>query len=392
MNALKIDVGSTYFKVDADGTISHHLRSFDRRILDDLQGKCGDVLAQYAREQTYFCSSANGGLSTLIIGLTRSFSLKFATGIAFNSGINLIDTVLFARIDEAVAPLETVNVVIIVGGIDSVGGIFDERLIRYLAGVNYKNIVYVGSRQEVPFLSREIENLQVLGNIITDRLQPDETALKEYLTHLYQKDIIGKEDIKELYAFSANQIYPTPYVVNQAMPYIKECYDTVDPFILIDIGGATTDIHFSKDLMAGAMLTDNAYDRVVFKKLGVYKSRESLIFAARKNEYVYELLNFLNVTENILDERGDEALRILMQLAVFLVLYKVSRHHSDYVELKLEKLESIVFTGGITKVLDADHIADIIRFFYKKTLNYHHTPAIIMDARYEIWTLGLGRN
>lgn len=391
MNALKIDIGSTYFKVDADGDIRHYFRSFDRRILDDLESKCGDLLTRYSKEDTYICSSANGGLSTLIIGLTHSFSLKFATGIAFNSGINLIDTVLFSKIEEAVAPLETVDVVIVVGGIDSVENVFDERLIRYLEGVDYKNIVYVGSQKSVPFLMERIENLQVFDNIITDRLQPNEDALKNYLTHLYQTDIIGKEDIKELYAFSSNQIYPTPYIVNRAMPHIKERFTTVDPFILIDIGGATTDIHFSKDLMVDAMLTDNPYDRVVFKKLGVYKSRESLVFTAKNNEYVYELLNFLNVTENILEEKSDEALQVLMQLAVFLVLYKVSKHHTAYIDLKLEKVESIVFTGGMAKVLTAEQIEEIVRFLYKKTLNYHHTPAVIVDRGYEIWTLGMGR-
>lgn len=391
MKPLSIDVGSTYFKVSAEGAISHYFRSFDKRILDDLSGKCGDILEKYSKEETYICSSANGGLSTLIIGLTQTLSLKYAVNIAFNSGINLIDTVLLSKIGEAVAPLETVDVVILVGGIDSVGGIFDERLIGYLRSVHYKNIVFVGSAKEVPFLRNTIDNLLVLENIIDNHLQPNEEALKNYLTNLYQTDIIGKEDIKELYALSANQIYPTPYVVNRAMSYLKERFTTVDPFILIDIGGATTDIHFSKDLMVGAPLSENLYDRVVFKKLGVYKSRESLVFSAKQNEYVYELLGFLGVTENILEERSETALRVLMQLAVFLVLYKVSSHHGAYIELQLEKVESILFTGGITKVLTAEQVSDIVHFLYKKILNFHHIPAILLDTDYEIWTLGLGR-
>ena len=41
----------------------------------------------------------------------------------------------------------------------------------------------------------------------------------------------------------------------------------------------------------------------------------------------------------------------MMQLAIFLVLYKVSKYHGDYVELNLDILNSIVLTGGITKVL-----------------------------------------
>jgi hypothetical protein len=78
-----------------------------------------------------------------------------------------------------------------------------------------------------------------------------------------------------------------------------------------------------------------------------------------------------------------------MQLAIFLVLYQVSKSHNDYVNLKLEILNSIVLTGGISKVLSDEDIDRIIRFFYKKILNFTEIPTIITDREYEIWTLGM---
>ena len=388
MSKLLIDIGSTYFKVNADGKIDQYFRNFDKNIYDDLSSKCADLLNKYKKEDIYICSSANGGLSTLIIGLTNSFSLKFATNIAFNSGINIIDTVLYPSIKEYTPPVEMIDVVIIVGGIDGVGGIFDDRLIDYLNRVNYQNIVYVGSDLDAEFLRKRIKSLKVLKNIISNKLQVNEDELKEYLTNLYQEDIIGKEDIKHLYEITTNQIYSTPYIVNRAMPFVADKFDVVDPFILIDIGGATTDIHYSRDLVDDNILTSSGYDRLVFKKLGVYKSRESLIFSAKNNEFVYELLAHLKVTENILEENSDKSLRVLMLLSIFLVLYKVSRRHSAYITLKLDKLNSIVLTGGITKVLSLDEIEGIVSFFYKKILNFHHTPTIVVDEGYEIWTIG----
>ena len=388
MSKLLIDIGSTYFKVNADGKIDQYFRNFDKNIYDDLSSKCADLLNKYKKEDIYICSSANGGLSTLIIGLTNSFSLKFATNIAFNSGINIIDTVLYPSIKEYTPPVEMIDVVIIVGGIDGVGGIFDDRLIDYLNRVNYQNIVYVGSNLDAEFLRKRIKSLKVLKNIISNKLQVNEDELKEYLTNLYQEDIIGKEDIKHLYEITTNQIYSTPYIVNRAMPFVADKFDVVDPFILIDIGGATTDIHYSRDLVDDNILTSSGYDRLVFKKLGVYKSRESLIFSAKNNEFVYELLAHLKVTENILEENSDKSLRVLMLLSIFLVLYKVSRRHSAYITLKLDKLNSIVLTGGITKVLSLDEIEGIVSFFYKKILNFHHTPTIVVDEGYEIWTIG----
>jgi hypothetical protein len=389
LSKLLIDVGSTYFKVCDDGDISHYFRNFDKEIYDDLSLKCGDILAKYKPEEIQICSSANGGLSTLIIGLTESFSLKYASNIAYNSGINIIETVVYSQIETYPVPSENLDVVIVVGGIDSVQSIFDENLTNYLEQLNYSNIVYVGSQTQVEFLNKNIENLKVLPNIIDNKLRMVEEDLKEYLTNLYQADIMGKEDIKRLYELTANQIYSTPYVVNKTLPLINQKLEVADPFIVVDIGGATTDIHYSKDLADDNIITDNEYDRLVFKKLGVYKSRDSLVHTAKNNEFVYELLAHMNVTENILEEKNEEATRVLMKLAIFLVLYKVSHHHKSYLNIKLDTLNSIVLTGGITKVLDDEDMEDIIHFFYKKLLNYDTAPTLIVDKEYAIWTLGM---
>ncbi len=390
MNKLQIDIGSTYFKTNANGEINQHFRDFDISIYDDLQNKCSQLLGNYSKEEVSICSSANGGLSTLIIGVTSLFSLKYATNIAFNSGINIIDTILYSKIDESNTPTDVIDVVIVVGGIDGIKSKFDEKLIDYLKEVNYQNIVYVGNAENRAFLNKNIDDLIILKNIIGDKLQVVEDELKEYLTNLYQADITGKEDIKKLYEITSNQIYSTPYIVNNALPKLKTLFDVADPFLVIDVGGATTDIHYSTDLVENKnIMTGSGYDRLVFKKLGVFKSRESLVFGAKSNEFVYELLDYLGVNEHILDEQSDEATVVLMQLAIFLVLYQVSKNHNDYVTLKLEILNSIVLTGGISKVLSDEDIDKIIRFFYKKILNYTEIPNIITDRNYEIWTLGI---
>jgi len=79
---LLIDIGSTYFKVSTENSIEQHFRDFNKQILDDLTHKCGDTVQRYSADNIHICSSANGGLSTLIIGLTQSYSLKYATNIA----------------------------------------------------------------------------------------------------------------------------------------------------------------------------------------------------------------------------------------------------------------------------------------------------------------------
>ena len=392
MSKLLIDIGSTYFKVCTDKAIEQHFRDFNKDIFDDLTHKCGETIRGYEKSDVYVCSSANGGLSTLIIGLTDSYSLKYAKNIAFNSGINIIETVIYQNIEDYSIPSDLIDVVIVVGGIDSASNIFDATLFGYLDKLNYSNIVYVGSSAEVANLQKNINDLIVLPNIIDNKLHIVEENLKEYLTNLYQADIVGKEDIKSLYDITSNQIYSTPYIVNKTLPLLDANFSVVNPYILIDIGGATTDIHYSKDLVDDNIVTQNEYDRLVFKKLGVYKSKESLIFAAENNEFTYELLTHLKVTENIFEESGEKALKVLMQLAIFLVLCKMSHYKKAYINLKLLSINSIVLTGGITKVLSDEEIEDIISFFYTKILNSKHNPTVVMDKNYDIWTLGAKGN
>ena len=389
---LLIDVGSTYMKLSTAESIEQHFRDFNQDILDDLMAKAGDTIGRYGKDDIYICSSANGGLSALIIGVTNSFSLKYATNIAFNSGVNIIDTILYQNIEDYSIPSDLIDVVIIVGGIDGHGGLFSDNLYRYLEQLDYSNVVYVGNSRDADDISANLEHLVVLPNIIDPKLHIVEEHLKDYLTNLYQQDIEGKEDIKHLYDITANQIFSTPYIVNKALPMIDSKFAVSNPFILLDIGGATTDIHYSKDLVDDNIVTENEYDRLVFKRLGVYKSRQSLIFAAQANEYVYELLTYLKVTENIFDEHSDKATKVLMQLAIFLVLCNMSHHGRTYVNLKLLAINSIVLTGGITKVLTIEEIEMIIAFFYRKTLTSNHNPTTVLDFNYDIWTLGAREN
>ena len=72
-NKLLIDVGSTYFKVCANNQVEQHFRDFNKDIFDDLSSKCGDTISKFKKMKFFICSSANGGLTTLIIGVTNSF-------------------------------------------------------------------------------------------------------------------------------------------------------------------------------------------------------------------------------------------------------------------------------------------------------------------------------
>ena len=69
--------------------------------------------------------------------------------------------------------------------------------------------------------------------------------------------------------------------------------------------------------------------------------------------------------------------------------FTIECYRQAYVNLELLAVNSIVFTGGITKVLGIDEIETIIAFFYRKILASDHRPVAILDSDYVIWTLGI---
>ena len=102
-----------------------------------------------------------------------------------------IDTVLYSKIDQHTPPMGMIDVVIIVGGIDDSANSYDMRLIDYLKKVRYHNIVYAGSKAAAAFITENLENVRVMENIISDKLQLRDEVLKNFLTHLYQEDIMS---------------------------------------------------------------------------------------------------------------------------------------------------------------------------------------------------------
>ena len=225
MSKLFIDIGSTYFKVAQNGKIDQYFRDFNKNIFDDLNSKCSDMVSQYAKEDIHICSSANGGLSTLIIGLTNSFSLKYTINTAFNSGINIIDTVLYPKIESEVAPSEMIDVVIVVGGIDSVENVFDEKLLNYLEKVNYQNIVYVGSTKNAAFLEKNLENIVVPisfrdtdGNVLEERSAP--TLMRYAAVGATIPAVVFLENIPVMYKSATVSLFSALIVETSTSPYL----------------------------------------------------------------------------------------------------------------------------------------------------------------------------
>jgi len=389
MKRLYIDIGSTYYKVFEYNHTLQIKRDPEKDIESDFINKIKATILKYKREDIYITSSANGGLNALIIGSTESFSMGFAVSASLNSGVNVMDSILLhEELDDKWTKF-SFDVVIIVGGINGVSNSINKNIINKIGKIKSANIVYAGSNSYISYIGKNIDNVVFLENILDFNLKNNSSELSDYLIKLYNHDIIEKSFIKDIKDITLNNILSTPYVVNQALHGEGLSCNIVSPFLVIDIGGATTDIHFSTDL-ALDRYSENNFDRLVFKKLGVFKSRKSLLFVSRNNKYMYELLQYLNISEDIYDINnkiyGESK---LMQMALFLALFKVSKLDDKCISLQLGKVNELVITGGAAITLCRTEIYKVVEFFNSILIDVEFSPNIVIDNEYVIWTQGI---
>jgi hypothetical protein len=389
MKRLYIDIGSTYYKIFENGRSIQIKRDSSKSVRIDLLSRIKETFLKYKKKNIYVTSSANGGLNALIIGATHNFSVGFASNIATNSGVNVIKSILFDEGLDAKWSTYDFDVIIIVGGINGVSNKIGKKTIDIVNKIKCNSVVYAGSNFNIPYLDGNIKSVIFLKNILDNRLKSNNDELSGFLIKLYDSDIVGKSFIEDVKAVTSNSILPTPYVVNKSLQGLSLNHYIASPFLLIDIGGATTDIHFSTDL-AIDRYSESGFDRLVFKKLGIFKSRKSLLFSAKNNEYMYELLQYLNITEDIYDVSNKLYVDSkLMQISLFLVLYRVSGLSDKYLQLQLDKINELVITGGAAIVLSVSDIQKVIDFFNTILLSIEFTPNIIIDTEYIIWTQGI---
>ena len=105
---------------------------------------------------------------------------------------------------------------------------------------------------------------------------------------------------------------------------------------------------------------------------------------------MYELLQYLNISEDIYDINnkiyGESK---LMQMALFLALFKVSKLDDKCISLQLGKVNELVITGGAAITLCRTEIYKVVEFFNSILIDVEFSPNIVIDNEYVIWTQGI---
>jgi MutL protein len=404
---VALDIGSTVVKLahlDEHGGLASQA-FFPRDYQAGIASQVGAILAQAGidpeTQPMLVCSSANGGLRVGIVCLSPLFS-----------GVVLRNQVLLAganpefvhSFDEARGDSRRVDVLLVGGGIDeddagpaaALLASFDPS--RYA----YDRLVYCGNRTLAPSFLQRFPDARVIDNPLGTTLSMRVGSVFDALRRAYLDDLVHKEGISQLPPALARSIRPTPEVASRG--FLRSIngqgtFSIVGSCLVLDIGGATTDLHYSVECVAEDSEVRPAggvsVARYVFTDLGIFASRDTLMLRLRNHPRLYEFLAavlppaatreaYASLREGELQAATAE---VMSYGCLFIALDRFTRARGPGLPKgDLAKVAQVILTGGAAQALQTDVVSRLLALLSPGGAT---PPLVQIDRRYEIWVAGI---
>jgi uncharacterized protein (TIGR01319 family) len=360
-------------------------------------------------------SSAAGGLRMTVHGLVQDMTVKAAREAALGAGANvsLVTSGKLRKSDieklKAISP----NIIMIAGGLD-----FGERETSlHNAGMIRESglkapVIYAGN----------VENQEEIRNIldgyegkvyIVDNVYPriDELNVepaRRVIQKVFEEHIMEAPGMHKVREMVKGRIMPTPGAVMEAA---KLLYESLGDLLVIDVGGATTDVHSvaegSEEISRILMAPEPLAKRTVEGDLGVYVNRWNLADLIGMDELEKEFGK--SASELVRDLRPipseELELRMASRLAEKAVEVSVRRHAGVTRHLygeaggrrmaaegkDLTSVRHIIGTGGaLSRLPGGRHILEGIQRIGKGTeLLPKNEAEVHLDTRYIMASVGI---
>jgi uncharacterized protein (TIGR01319 family) len=265
MTVLTVDFGSTYTKIaafdverekllavaQAPTTIEDDITIGFSLALSILEEKVGQRIEDV--EKILACSSAAGGLRMVAIGLVKALTVKAAEEAALGAGAKLVKTYSYGLTTEDISELEQISpdMILLSGGTD--GGNKEFLLANAaLLSESQLNVPYIvagnrmASTEAREVLERRGKFAVVEENVLPEVDQLNVEPTREKIRDIFMKRITHAKGLDKANKIVGNVIMPTPMAVLKGASLLAEGYETEEglgELIVVDVGGATTDIH-----------------------------------------------------------------------------------------------------------------------------------------------------
>lgn len=306
--------------------------------IDDLCNKMGIDNLEY--DEMLATSSAAGGLKMTVHGLVYDMTAKAAKEAALGAGgiIHYVTAGKLRRTDLARIKEIQPNLILLAGGVDygeRDTAIYNAEMIRNM-GLKTP-VVYAGNieNQEEMKLIFDEESGMPLYNIENVYPRIDELNVepcRKTIQDAFEDHITrapGMEHIKDMVN---GPIIPTPGAV---MECTKLLYDCIGDLIVLDVGGATTDLHsVTEDSdMVSRILTapEPKAKRTVEGDLGVYVNRMKVIESIGEEQFREDCAAMGIDPDKTLESykaipKNEDEIKLVERLTKEAVLRAVERH------------------------------------------------------------------
>ncbi len=262
---LLIDFGSTYTKVvavDLDReeimAVAQAPTTVDTNVMHGLQNALEGLRAKLPGRELHpevklACSSAAGGLRMVAIGLVTELTAEAAKRAALGAGAKLMRVFSYQLNRREIGEIEEIrpDMILLAGGTD--GGNRDAILhnARLLAEAKLTAPIVVAGNKEVSDDVADI--LKAAGKLayVTENVMPDlehinVDPVRERIRTIFMERIIHAKGIDKANEFVHDIIMPTPMASLLAAKLLADGTERepgLGELILIEVGGATTNVH-----------------------------------------------------------------------------------------------------------------------------------------------------
>ncbi|MCF6097374.1 glutamate mutase L [Thermovorax subterraneus] len=335
------------------------------KAIKDLEKKLGGPLKW---QRMMASSSAAGGLKMTVHGLVHDMTAKAAREAALGAGAVLHMTTAGVLSDAELERIKKIrpNIILLAGGVD-----YGEKKTvienaKKIAGLNLNTpVIYAGNvaaRDEVASIFEGKNKVFFVENVYPRIDELNVEPARNVIQQVFEEHIVVAPGMEKIRTMVDGPIVPTPGAVMMAAVLLKE---DIGDLMVIDVGGATTDVHSvtegSEEISRILLSPEPVAKRTVEGDLGVYVNRYNVIevvgFEEAKRIYGENLKEALK-NQPPVPENPDE-IKLAELLAEIATVTAVNRHAGEIKHLygptgrytvaqgkDLTQVKWIIGTGG----------------------------------------------
>lgn len=370
-----------------------------------LKAAIKDMEREYGEEfkwnRMLSTSSAAGGLKITVHGLVEDMTVKAAKEAALGAGgnIKLVTAGKLRKSDIKKIKEINPNLIMIAGGTDygeRETALYNSELIS--TEINNKPIIYCGNIANHEEIKEIFENkeLYIVDNVFPRIDELNVEPSRKIIQSAFENNIIKAPGMNKIKEMVDGTIMPTPGAV---MESAKLLYEMLGDVLVLDVGGATTDVHSvtegSAEILDILVSPEPKAKRTVEGDLGVYLNSSNIInlldIRDLKEVSIEHIKQNIKPIPTTLEEINASSL--LTKKAVEVALNR----HVGYIKRNfglaksfvaygkdLSKIKYIIGTGGaLTRLPFGENILNDIRYTKEEmTMLPRSSAKVLLDKNY----------